>query len=72
MACFPVAHRVHPPPPQTSLLRSLKPTQRLVEYMEQLDPCLAPSLTIAERERAKMEEDDDDPPSDELGEAFGF
>ena len=30
------------------------------------------SLTIAERERAKMEEDDDDPPSDELGEAFGF
>ncbi|KAF2367670.1 Wings apart-like protein [Trinorchestia longiramus] len=71
----------------TSLLRSLAPTQKVVRYMEKLDPSLKPSTSVAERERLEKEKrergeyesededldcSDDQPPSDSLVDAFGF
>ena len=62
-------------------MRSLKPTERVVKYMEKLDPPLQPSTSVAEREklerdrreRGEYDDDDDDgPPSDNVIDAFGF
>lgn len=60
----------------------MKPTERVVKYMEKLDPPLKPSpVTVAERERQKQDEDEDEDdfdesfghePSDSLVDAFGF
>lgn len=70
---------------QTSILRSLKPAERVVKYMEKLDPPLKPSNSVAEKEKRERErrergdydddddlDDDDMPPSDSLSDAFGF
>uniref|UniRef100_A0A6A7FXN6 Protein wings apart-like n=1 Tax=Hirondellea gigas TaxID=1518452 RepID=A0A6A7FXN6_9CRUS len=69
----------------TSILRSLKPAERVVKYMEKLDPPLKPSNSVAEKEKRERErrergdydddddlDDDDMPPSDSLSDAFGF